>query len=91
MQVFCFQYLKETCLDISKNLVSEAILTNIQKICFMRNCLSEAILTNSKSICFMGEIRIKQGLSYISVSSFSILYKSKFILMATSLGTNAFV
>ena len=37
------------------------------------------------------EIRIKQGLSYISFCSFRILYKSKFILMEISLGTNAVV
>ena len=37
------------------------------------------------------EIRTKQALSYISVCSLSILYNSKFILMATSLGTNAVV
>ena len=40
---------------------------------------------------FYEEIRIKQGLSYISFCPFRILYKSKFILMATSLGTNAVV
>ena len=34
---------------------------------------------------------MKQGLSYISFCPFRILYKSKFILMATSLGTNAVV
>ena len=37
------------------------------------------------------EIRTKQDLSYISIYSLSILYNSKFILMATSLGTNAVV
>ena len=37
---------------------------------------------------FYGEIRIKQGLSYISFCPLRILYNSKFILMATSLGTN---
>ena len=36
------------------------------------------------------EIRTKQNLSYISICSLSILY-SKFILMATCLGTNAVV
>ena len=40
---------------------------------------------------FYKEIRTKQGLSYISIYSLSILYNSKFILMATSLGTNAVV
>ena len=35
-----------------------------------------------------GEIRPKQDLSYISICSLSILYKSKFIIMATSVGTN---
>ena len=35
------------------------------------------------------EIRIKRDISYISFCSLRILYKSKFILMATSLGTNA--
>ena len=37
---------------------------------------------------FYEEIRIKQGLSYISLR---ILYNTKFILMATFLGTNAVV
>ena len=40
---------------------------------------------------FYGKIRIKQGPSYISVCPLRILYNSKFILMATSLGTNAVV
>ena len=40
---------------------------------------------------FYGEIRIKQGLSYISFCPLRILYNSKVILMATSLGTNAVV
>ena len=34
---------------------------------------------------FFEEIRIKQGLSYISFCPLRIIYKSKFILMATSL------
>ena len=38
---------------------------------------------------FYEEIRTKQDLSYISICSLNILYNSKFILMATSLGTNA--
>ena len=40
---------------------------------------------------FCEEIRIKQGLSYISFCPFRILYNSKFILMATSLETNDIV
>ena len=40
---------------------------------------------------FYEEIRIKQGLSYISFCSLKILYDSKFIIMATFLGTNAVV
>ena len=40
---------------------------------------------------FCEEIRIKQGLVYISICSLSILYNSKFLLMTTSLGTNAVV
>ena len=40
---------------------------------------------------FNEEIRIKQGLSYILFCPLRILYNSKFILMATSLGTNAVV
>ena len=40
---------------------------------------------------FYEEIKTKQNLSYISVCSLSILYNSKFILMAMSLGTNAVV
>ena len=40
---------------------------------------------------FYEEIRIKQGLSYISFGPLRILYNSKFIIMATSLGTNAVV
>ena len=35
------------------------------------------------------EIRIKQGISYISFGPSRILYNSEFIIMATSLGTNA--
>ena len=37
------------------------------------------------------EIRIKQGLSYISFCPLRILYNSKFIIMTTPLGTNAVV
>ena len=40
---------------------------------------------------FCKEIRTKQDLSYIPICSLSILYNSKFILMETSLGTNAAV
>ena len=40
---------------------------------------------------FYEETRIKQGLSYISLCPLSILYNSKFILMAASFGTNAVV
>ena len=40
---------------------------------------------------FYKVIRTKQDLSYISLCSLSILYNSKSILMATSLGTNAVV
>ena len=40
---------------------------------------------------FCEEIRIKQGISYISFCPLRILYNSKFILMATSLVTNAVV
>ena len=40
---------------------------------------------------FFGEVRTKQDLYYISVCSLSILYNSKFILTATSSGTNAVV
>ena len=44
-----------------------------------------------QSIMFYEEIRTKQDLSYISVCLFSILYNSKLVLMALSLGTNAVV
>ena len=37
---------------------------------------------------FYEEIRTKQDLSYISICTLSILYNSKFILMAMSSGTN---
>ena len=37
------------------------------------------------------EIRIKQGFSYILFCPLRILYNSKFIIMATFLGTNAVV
>ena len=57
-------------------------------ICY--NCLIEAILTNIQNM-FYEEIKIKQGPSYISFCPLRILYNSKFILMATSLGTNAIV
>ena len=40
---------------------------------------------------FYEEIRMKQGLSYISFCPLRILYNSKFIIMATSLGTYAVV
>ena len=40
---------------------------------------------------FYEEIRIKQGLSNISFCPLRILYNSKFIIIATSLGTNAVV
>ena len=40
---------------------------------------------------FYEEIRTKTNLSYISFCSLSSLYNSKFILMATSLGTNTVV
>ena len=55
------------------------------------NHLIEAILTNIQNIMFYEEIRIKQGLSYISFCPLRILYNSKFILMETSLETNAVV
>ena len=37
---------------------------------------------------FYEEIRIKQGLSYILFCPLRILYNSKFIIIATFLGTN---
>ena len=40
---------------------------------------------------FYEEIKIKQGPSYISFCPLRILYNRKFILMATSLGTNAVI
>ena len=40
---------------------------------------------------FCEETRIKQVLSYISFCALRILYNSKFVLMATSLGTNAVI
>ena len=40
---------------------------------------------------FYEEIRIKQGLSYISFCPLRILYNNKYIIMATFLGTNAVV
>ena len=40
---------------------------------------------------FYEEIKPKQDFSYISICPLSILYNSKFILTATSLGTNAVV
>ena len=40
---------------------------------------------------FYGGTRIKQGISYRSFCRYRILYNSKFILMARSLGTNAVV
>ena len=52
---------------------------------------SEAILTNIQNVIFFDEIRLKQGLHYISFCLLRILYNSKFILMATSLGTNVVV
>ena len=40
---------------------------------------------------FCEETRMQQGLSYISFCPVRLLSNSKFILMATSLGTNAVV
>ena len=40
---------------------------------------------------FYEEIRIKQGLSYMSFCPLRILYNSKFIIMAIFLGTNVVV
>ena len=40
---------------------------------------------------FYEEIRIKQSLSYISFCPLRVLHNSKFILITTSLGTNAVV
>ena len=40
---------------------------------------------------FYEEIGIKEALFYISFRPFRILYKSKFIILATFLGTNAVV
>ena len=40
---------------------------------------------------FFEELRIKQGLSCLSFCPLTIVYNSKFILMATSWGTNAVV
>ena len=40
---------------------------------------------------FYEEIRTKQDLSYISICSLSILFNSKFFLMATCLETNVVV
>ena len=40
---------------------------------------------------FYEEIRIKQSVSYILFCPLRILYNSKFIIMATFLGTNAIV
>ena len=48
---------------------------------------SEAILTNIQNT-FFEEIRTKLDFSYISVCSLSILYDSKFILMAMSCRCN---
>ena len=50
--------------------------------------LNVSILTNIENM-FCEEIQ--QDLSYISIYSLSILYNTKFILMAKSLGTNAIV
>ena len=40
---------------------------------------------------FCEEIRIKKGIFYISLCPLRILYNSKFMLMATSLVTNAVI
>ena len=40
---------------------------------------------------FFEEIRTKEDISYTSICSFSILYNSKFVLMAMYLGTKAVV
>ena len=52
-----------------------------EEICF--GCVDMCFV-----LMFYEEIRTKQNLSYISICSLSILYNSKFILMAMSLGTN---
>ena len=53
---------------------------------FVRIAFFEAILTNIQNIVFYEEIKTKHDLSYISFCTLRILYNSKFILMATSLG-----
>ena len=44
-----------------------------------------------KHICSMRGNENKKDLSYISICSFSVLYNSKFVLMAMSLGANAVI
>ena len=55
---------------------------------FVRIAALKGFLQISKKDMFYEEIWIKQGLFYISFCSLRILYNSKSILMATSLGTN---
>ena len=57
---------------------------------YLLDRLSEAILKNIQNM-FSEEIRTKLDLSYISIWSLSVPYNSKFILKATSLGTNVVV
>ena len=66
--------------------MQECCIKTSSNICFGHLLeINEAILTYPKHM-FYEEIRIKQSFSYISYCPLRILYKSKFILMATSLG-----
>ena len=49
------------------------------------------ICLNRLTLLFYEEIKIKEGLPYISFCPLRILYNSKFILMAILLGTNSVV
>ena len=60
----------------------------------MNICFGYSIDDSNKYLkihMFCEEIGIKHGFTYIPVCSLRILYNCKFILMATSLGTNAVV
>ena len=58
---------------------------------YLLESLTEAILTKYPKYAFYEEIRIKQGFSYILFCPLRVLCNNKFILMVTSLGTNAVV
>ena len=81
-------------LNVTNSLLKRwQLMRNYARICFWYLLESPHWGDSNKypKHMFCQETRIKQGLSYISLCLLRILYNSKVILMATSLGTNAVV